>query len=136
MWHKDKKSKSGILLILGAIIGAITALFLSTDEKGETKETVKKKVSLLKNRLKDAKEEEVIKKIFGSKSKQVTKTYQKAKKQLATKLAKIKGSIAKIDKQKYTNVVNEIVAELKKNKEATSPQLKKLRSYLNKYAPP
>ena len=124
------KKKGGILLILGAIIGAIAALFFSTTEEGETKDVVKKKVKVLKTKLAEVKENEQVKKIFGKNSDELLDLFRDTKDELVNRLAKIKGSLDKIDKKKYTDAVNEVIKDLKNNSQVTSDQLNKMKKYL------
>jgi gas vesicle protein len=124
------KNKSGILLFIGAILGAITALFFSTTEEGETKEIVRKKVKESKEKLSEVRESEMVKKIFGKNSTEVMRIFRETKDDLVNRLAKVKGSFDKIDKKKYMDAVNEVVSDLKKNKQVTSEQLSKMKKYL------
>ena len=124
------RKRGGLLLLFGAIIGAIAALFFSTNEEGETKESVKKKVKELKIQLQEAKEKDVVKKIFGAKSDELVDLFRETKEDLVKRLAGLKGSLDNIDKQKYLDVVNEVVEDLRKNTSVDSNQLSKLKKYL------
>lgn len=124
------KKKDGILFLLGAIIGAIAALFFSTTEEGETKEIVRKKVKESKEKLSEVRESEIVKKIFGKNSTEVIRIFRETKDDLVNRLAKVKGSLDKIDKKKYLDAVNEVVSDLKKNHQVTSDQLSKMKKYL------
>ena len=124
------RKKGGILLLLGAIIGAIAALFFSTTEEGETKEIVRKKVKESKEKLGEVRESEMVKKIFGKNSEDVVRIFRETKDDLVNRLAKVKGSLEKIDKKKYIDAVNEVIGDLKKNKQVTSDQLSKMKKYL------
>ena len=54
------------------------------------------------------------------------------KKVLVQKLDSLKAAVKEVDKAKYKAVVDEVVAELKKEGNMTSVQVKKLASYLAK----
>jgi uncharacterized protein (DUF3084 family) len=124
------KKKGGILVLLAALVGAITAIFFTTDEQGETKETVRGKVKALKARLKDVDEKQVAQKIFGEKSDEVLKMFRESKETVVTRLAKLKGTLDEIDKQKYLDIVTEVTEDLKHKSAVTSKQLAKLKDYL------
>lgn len=121
----------GLTFFVGAVIGALAALLFSTNEEGEIKTEVKDKVRLLKSKLKEAKESEVVQQIFGERTEKVQKVYREAKAELITRLSRLKGTIEDIDKDKYTQTVHEVVDDLKKNKDITAVQLKKLKKFLS-----
>ena len=125
------RKRGGLLLLLGAIVGAITALFFSTTEEGETREVVRQKVKDLKKMLKDAKEKEAVKDIFGEKTDEVVQLFRDAKEDLVSRLAKVKGSLDSIDKSRYMEAVNEVSVELKKNASITGEQLNKMKAYMS-----
>lgn len=126
-----KKGKgTGILaLIFGAIIGAITAIFLGTDKKGDTKKSLKKSVGQTKKKV----EELDKKKIIDAVSKKIDKSsaeFKKAKANLTKKLDVAKKKFGIIDKSKYQNLVSEVVKDLKKTGKATGAQLNEIKALL------
>jgi len=125
----DKRSW-GPLFLLGAFLGALATLLFSTDEKGETKESVKKKVTQLKVYLKDLGESERVKEIFGKNTEELKKLYRQAKEELVDQLSQLKGSIEDIDKERYAKAVGDVIEELKKDTQATGEQLTTLKKFL------
>jgi gas vesicle protein len=119
-----------ITFLLGLIFGGFLTLLLSTDEKGETRKEVKGKVREIKKSLKEVSERERIEAIFGDVSREATERYREAKAMLTARLAELKQAVDTIDKEKYGNVVQDVVKELKKEGQMTATQLKKLSAYL------
>ena len=125
-----KRRGGGILaLIFGTIIGAITAIFLGTDEKGQTKKKVKEGVGKTKKKVKDLDKKEVIKTV----EKKINKSsaeFKKAKAKLTKKLNAAKKKFGTIDKSKYQKMVSEVADELKKTGKTTGAQLKEIKTLL------
>jgi gas vesicle protein len=119
-----------ITFLLGLIFGGFLTLLLSTDEKGETRKEVKGKVREIKKSLKEVSERERIEAIFGDVSREATERYREAKAMLTARLAELKQAVDTINKEKYGNVVQDVVKELKKEGQMTATQLKKLSAYL------
>jgi RecA/RadA recombinase len=128
------RDRGGILgsltFLLGLVFGGFLTLLLSTDEKGETRRTIKTKVKEIKKTLKDVSEKERIQEVFGEVSKEATTRYLEAKELLVAKLAGLKEAVETVDKEKYMAVVNEVTAELRKEGAMTAAQLKKLTQFL------
>jgi gas vesicle protein len=124
------RKQGGILILLGALIGAITALFFSTTEEGEMKEPVRYKVKMIKEKMKDVDIKKQAQEIFGARGAEWVALLQETKDDLAERLGTLKGSLDKIDKQKYADAVNNLMAEMKKNSKVTADQARKLKTYL------
>lgn len=126
---KKGKGTSILALTFGAIIGAITAIFLGTDKKGDTKKSVKDTVGKTKKKIKEIDKKKIIDKV----SKKIDKSsaeFKKAKANLTKKLNAAKKKLGIIDKTKYQNLVSEVVKDLKKSGKATSAQLKEIKALL------
>jgi gas vesicle protein len=122
----------GVFLMLGALIGAVAALLLGTDEEGNTKKPVKVKVKKTKVYLHDFKQDHLdpVKEVFGEKTREAKAAFDEAVERFENKLAAVKGSIESLDRDKYNEVVNDVIADLKKSSGMTTGQLKRLGSYL------
>jgi len=126
---KKHKGTGLLALFFGAIIGAITAIFLGTDKKGDTKKSLKEGVSKTKKKIQEIDKKKIIAKV----SKKIDKSsaeFQKARLNLSKKLAAAKKKIGTIDKTKYQNLVSEVVKDLKKTGKATGAQLNEIKSLL------
>jgi esterase/lipase len=125
-----KKHSGGIFaLIFGTIIGAITAIFLSTDKQGNTKKGVKKTVGDTKKKIEELDKKEVLKAVE-TRINKASAEFKKAKESLSKKIDAAKEKLDQIDKTKYQSLVNEVIAELKKAGKATSTQLKDIKTLL------
>ncbi|MFC1653783.1 hypothetical protein ACFL1M_02970 [Patescibacteria group bacterium] len=126
----SRSSKKGIFgLLFGLIVGAITALFLSTDKKGDTKKPVKEGVGKAKKKIAEVDKKKVLDSI-GKKSETASKVISKATKDLEKKLKVAKEKFDSVDKAKYTKAVNEVVSSLKKSGKATGKQLTDIKALL------
>jgi len=124
------KSKFGITLALGALLGGAAAFFLTPKTGKENRELAKKKLQQLHVTLKTKSKEEIVKEIFGTASKEGKKLYDLAQKELNIRLDKLKEKYPEIDKGKYMEVVTDVVSRLKEEKEATKDRLADLTDFL------
>lgn len=125
-----KKGKFGLGLTIGAILGGITAFFLTPKTGKENREMAKKKWHELHTNLKTKSKEEIVKEIFGSVSKEGKKLYELAQKEMNKKLEELKEKYPALDKEKYMKVVNEVVERLKEEKDATQSRIADLGEFL------
>ncbi|MCA9376577.1 YtxH domain-containing protein [Candidatus Nomurabacteria bacterium] len=92
--------------VAGAIAGTVAGVLFAPKSGKETRNDIKKKAQELKTQAEDV--------------------YKKAKMSLDKKVAEVKKLGTKIDKVKYEELVDGVLAELKNNKEITSEASKKL----------
>jgi len=124
------KSKFGLTLALGALLGGAAAFFLTPKTGKENREHAKKKLQQLHVTLKTKSKEEIVKEIFGTASKEGKKLYDIAQKEMNTRLDQLKEKYPDIDKGKYMGVVTEVVERLKEEKEATKGRMGELTNFL------
>lgn len=125
-----KKSKFGLTLVLGALLGGVTAFFLTPKTGKENRELAKKKWQEIHTTLKTKSKEEIVKEIFGSASKEGKKLYDIAQKEMNIRLDQLKEKFPDLDKEKYMGVVSEVIVRLKEEKEATTERLLELGDFL------
>ncbi|PIZ64239.1 hypothetical protein CO051_04380 [Candidatus Roizmanbacteria bacterium CG_4_9_14_0_2_um_filter_39_13] len=124
------KSKIGLTLALGALLGGAAAFFLSPKSGKENREMAKKKWASLHTALQTKSKEEIVKEIFGSASNEGKKLYEMAQKEMNTRLDELKTKYPDIDKGKYMEVVKEVIGRLKDEKEATKERMSDLGEFL------
>lgn len=124
------KSKFGLGLALGAVLGGVAALFLSPKTGEENRKIAKKKLDEWKTRFEGKSRDEIVKEIFGSVTAEGQKLYDRAQKELNARLDDLKKSADVIDRGKYMAVVKEVMERLKDEKEATKERITKLREFL------
>lgn len=117
----DKKGKFGLGILLGTIIGGITALFLSPKSGKENREAVAKKIDELKKILEEEKVDEKLKEI-----------YLKARNWLVDELEQLKTTVDNIDYEKYQKAVNKVMVRVKKETKKGAKELEKLKKQLLK----
>ncbi len=97
-------------IIFGATVGAVGALLLAPKSGKETREDIKK---FAKETSKDA-----------------TAMYEKARKEVESRIAVLKKTGKKLDAKKYSALISEVVAEFKNDAKVTSEVGKKLSNQL------
>jgi len=132
MSDTKSSSKFGLGLLFGAIIGGVTAFFLSPTSGPENQKLVAKKIKDLEKLLADSDLEKKVKEIFGEATEEATTVYKKAKKEFIKTLAEAKGTIESLDKEKVTKVAHETVEILKKEVKHEGKEMEKLKAELSK----
>ena len=117
----DKKSKFGLGVLFGTLIGGITALFLSPQSGKKNREAVAKKIDELKKILEEEKVDEKLKEI-----------YHKAKNWLVDELELLKDTVDNIDYEKYKKAVNKVIVRVKKETKKGAKEVEKLKKQLLK----
>lgn len=111
----DKKSKFGLGVLIGTIIGGITALFLSPKSGEENREIVVKKVQELKKLLEEKEVDTKVKEIYGEVNEEAKDIYFKVKDWLIEELSQLKEKVEEIDKEKYEKAVQKVLKRVKKD---------------------
>ncbi len=128
----QKKSGSifGIGVLLGTVIGGLTAFFLSPKSGKENREDVMKKVGELKKLLEEKHVDEIVKDVFGELTAEAKKTYHVTKDLLIHKLAVLKENVKDIKKDNYLEILDEVMKEFKKEAKHTEKVADKLKTQL------
>lgn len=124
----DKKtSKFGLGLLFGSILGGLAAFFLSPNSGKENREVVLKKMRELMKDLEDLELDKKVKEIWGEASVEGKKIYKAARKELVVKLESVKDAWDELDKEKYVEMVEDVVQELKKETPKAADKLMRLK---------
>lgn len=132
MSDSKPSSKFGLGLLFGAVIGGLTAFFLSPNSGPENQKLVADKIKALEKLLADSDLEKKVKEIFGEATEEATLVYKKAKKNFIKALAEVKGTVESLDKEKVTEVAHETVEILKKEVKHEEKEMEKLKTELVK----
>ncbi len=132
MADEKKTSKLGLGILIGTVIGGLAAFFLSPKSGEENREEVTGKIKQLKKLLKDKHVDERVKEIFGEVTDEAERIYTQAQDWLIEDLAVLKEAVDKIDKDKYTKVVEDVMKKVRKEVKKDSKQLEKLKKQLLK----
>ncbi|PIV09912.1 hypothetical protein COY89_01620 [Candidatus Roizmanbacteria bacterium CG_4_10_14_0_8_um_filter_36_36] len=126
----DKKSKFGLGVLIGTIIGGITALFLSPKSGEENREIVVKKVQELKKLLEEKEVDTKVKEIYGEVNEEAKDIYFKVKDWLIEELSQLKEKVEEIDKEKYEKAVQKVLKRVQKETKKGAKELEKVKKQL------
>lgn len=132
MSDQKKSSKFGIGLVLGSIIGAVSAFFLSPTTGEENREAAAKKIEELKKFLKEKEIDKKVKEIFDVVTDETKKAYSTARDWLVEELETLEETVEKFDKEEFVKSVEKVIAKMKKGWKKDVKQLEKLKSNLLK----
>jgi len=130
MSDQKKSSKLGLGVLIGTIIGGITALFLSPNTGEENRKIAGEKIKELEDLLKEKEIDKKVKEIFGNVTHEAEELFIKTKKAVIKELAVLKDKLEDVDKGKYVKIVEKVITDLKKNPNHSLKDLEKLRDYL------
>ena len=128
----NQKSKFGLGLVLGTIVGGITAFFLSPNSGKKNREEAAKKIKKLQKMLEEKDIDEIVKEIFGNASAESKKLFLQAKEELIAKIADLKETIENVDKDEFMEMVDEVVDKVQSGAKREVKEMKKLKEYLAK----
>ena len=126
----QKKSRFGLGLLIGSIIGGITALFFAPKSGKELREDVKKKMRELEKLLEEKEIDKKAKKLVEDLSEEAKVWYEKAKTWLIEELAQLKKEVEKINWQDYQKAVAKIISRLKKEAKKEGKEIEVIRKRL------
>ena len=132
MVNEQKKSKFGLGLLIGTVLGGLAAFFFSPESGEENRKMVAKKVKELRKLLKDTEVEKKVKEIFGEVSSGAVHVYLQSKEWLIEELASLKEAVENIDKEKYTKAVDQVIKRVQKEVKKDTKELEKLKKQLMK----
>ena len=127
-----KTSKFGLGVLIGTVIGAVTAFFITPTTGEENREMVKTKAQELKKLLEEHEVEKKVKEIFGEVTEEAKTLYLQAKEDLIVYLAELKTAISEIDIEEYKGAVAKTIKKVQKDSKKYSKQLVKLEAQLMK----
>lgn len=126
----NKKSPFGAGIIVGAVLGGLAAYFLSPKSGKENRELAKGKFDELKKRVEGKNIEQVVREIFGIASEEGERLYTRAREDLNARLDMVQQSINEIDRGKYTEIVDEVLGNLRNEADVTKDRITRLHEYL------
>jgi len=127
-----KSSKFGLGLIIGSLIGGITALFLAPKTGKQMRADVKVKIKKLEELLKEKEVDKKAKQLMDELSNEAKVWYEKAKSWLIEELAQLKKEVEKINWQDYQKAVSKTINRLKKEAKKEGKEIEAIRKKLLK----
>ena len=120
--------------MLGALAGAIGGLLMAPKSGKETRADIMALAAELSKKIKTETTETKarVKDIFGKATEEANMKYEEVKNTVVGKVAAIKTAGEMINKEKYTKIVDDVVAEFKGDFESTKTGATKIATYLKK----
>ncbi|MDO8497538.1 MAG: hypothetical protein Q7S61_03260 [bacterium] len=128
--QKNNGAKFGLGVLVGTVLGGLAAFFLSPGSGEENREMVKKKVDELVKLLKEQEIDKKVKEIYGEVTAEGKKAYTQARKELVGKIEDMKDEMENFDKEKYMEMVEDVVKNVEKTAKNPEGAVKKLRESL------
>lgn len=127
---KNNSSKNILILGVGIAAGWVMKQLFDSPEGREKREAMKERMEMLRTQFEDSDEAARVKAIFGEVSQEALKIYHEVKEMVIKKLGELQVAFDEIDKAKYEEIVNDIVASLEKDEGITKEQIEKLKKAL------
>jgi len=130
----NKKGKFFLAGLFGALAGAVGGLLLAPQSGAETREDIVKLTNEIAGKVKSRVDEttERVKDVFGKYTEEGKEKYLEIKDKVVSKVATVKSAGENIDKNKYGQVIEDVVAEFKDDLSATKNGAGKISKYLKK----
>jgi len=123
-----RQSKFGVGMLLGAIAGAVTGLFIAPKAGKEMRaEAIK-----VYKRLRNEDPKKVAMEVFGDISEESQKVVKRMYQDLSVEIADLRDKYDTIDKGKYEAVVKKVITDTREKGNIPETALKKLGAYLQK----
>ncbi len=131
---KQKNKKWLMAGVLGTLAGAVGGLLLAPQSGKKTRQQIANLNADLSLKTKDkaSETEKVVKDVFGKYSNEGKTKYVEIKKAVVSKVAAVKTASGKIDKNKYGQLVDEVLVSFKKDLKSNKNTIGKLSEYLKK----
>lgn len=129
-----KSNKFFLATIIGAVAGAIGGILLAPQSGKKTRQDLKNLAMKLSKEVQDTVKErkEKVKEVFGKASDEAIMKYKEIKSRAVSKVAELKTAGKSIDKEKYTKIIAEVVAEFQSDFKETKDGANKMIAELKK----
>ncbi len=130
----NNKSNFFLAGILGAAAGIIGGLLMAPQSGKETRKAISLLASELSKKIQTTVDEteDRVKDVYGKMSNEAMDKYNQVKNTVVSKVASLKTTGNEINKEKYSKVVDEVIADFKSDFESTKDGAAKLATYLKK----
>lgn len=130
MSNQDSSSKFSIGLALGIIGGALAAFFLTPTTGEENRKKAEEALQKIKKMTEEGTLDDKAREIFGEATVEGSRLIAESKKELVARIDALKGKLETFDKEKFTKLVNQTVAEVNSKVQAGTHHVEKLTSSL------
>lgn len=132
--HKKSTGKFVLAGLLGAVAGAIGGLLFAPQSGKETREDIAELANKITKQVKtgvtDTKDR--VKEVFGNASEEAIEKYKEIRGKIVDKVAALKTVGNEINKEKYTEIVENVVDEFKSDLSATKNGAMKMATQMKK----
>jgi gas vesicle protein len=125
----ENKSKMGMGLVIGSVIGGLAAFFLTPKSGKENRELVSKKIMEIKTMIEEKQIQARVKEIYGEVTEEGTRVYTMAREKLDSRLDEVKKSVDEISMEKYRSIVEDVISKVKEETQESTERLAKLHQY-------
>lgn len=127
---ESKLKKGGLIFLAGMTLGYLGSFFMPAKSRKKQKKFIDQQTQKLKDIMTDQDPAQRIKDIFKENTAQMKEKYENLKHELAQGLASLGGTVEDINKQKYSQVLNNVLKQAKQDKTLSQEQADKLKNYL------
>ena len=124
---ENKKSKFGWGVVIGAAGAALASIFLTSKEGKKLEKNVMKNINKAKKTLSEQELDKKAKKIFGKATKETKLLYLKSREMFINAAIDLRRRFDKIDREKYGEIIESLVFDLKKTGKYSVIHLGKLK---------
>jgi len=130
----NKKGKFFLAGIIGAVVGGISGLLFAPQSGEKTRKDMAIMAKNIADQIKGSATDtqKRVKEVFGQASDSANQTYRKIQSSLSSKIASLKTAGKLVDKDKYGQIVDDVVAEFKTDLQVTKDGAKKMADQLKK----
>jgi len=130
----NKKGKFFLAGIIGALVGGLSGLLFAPQSGKKTRKDMALMAKNIADQIKGSATDtqKRVEQVFGQVTDSAKETYRKIQSTLSSKIASLKTAGKQIDKDKYGQIVDEVVAEFKSDLQATKDGAKKMADQLKK----
>jgi hypothetical protein len=129
--QKDSTSKNMFVFGLGLVAGWFVKHLFDSPEFARKKDELLATTDEIRAQLMDSDEAERIKEIFGKTSEELTDSYHEAKEKLISELGMLQVSLESIDKQRYVELVTDVINDVRTNRQLSTDQIEALAKALS-----
>lgn len=121
-------SKFSLGLVLGVVGGALAAFFLTPTTGEENRKKAMEAFHKIKKMAEEGELEDKVYEVFGEVTDEGTRLYEESRKELISRLGSLKGQVDSLDKEKFTQFVDEVVSKVSANVTYGAHYLEKLKA--------
>jgi gas vesicle protein len=127
MADQKQSNNFGIGVMFGALVGAVTALFLSPNTGEENRKKALEMYEKVKQMVQEGEIEEKAKELFGEVTEEGTRLIAEVRSEILTRLDEVKSDVSTFDKDKFTKYVEETVTTVGDRVKASTKQMDQLK---------